>query len=331
MNREDWARVAIRDATLHGSNHNIFSVVSRNYDAFQILEEMYGPIDTGAAANASRVTNNWLAEAGDPRVFDYLLERFSGPSFLFWPTLVRQARNGNREIVTRLLPLVKAHKGRPGRFEALEAVVRSGDVKSVRFLLEDEAIPVEQDKERFLISDAIAGDNLEMYLYMRERYPEATDDLNALLDVIASDSINIFSYLVRQTEGMDWIDLLQRAEDANSQRIIALLLQDPSVGLQELILRELMSKLPAKTELLDWMISLDDSDLEEAAADVINATELVPERLIPFNCLFLAMLYPTLTREEQLAQLCSAGASDQTLIKTEALLLKYKLTELRRR
>lgn len=468
----DWKHVyyIIRDTTLERRSETDFSLAFQNVDALRILEAMYGPLEIKSHHARHTVFTSWLIGVSDPRVFDYLIQKFSDLTYPLWSVFRMQVRAGHREIVARLLSLTKTYKSVIGRFQALRAVVQSGDVETARFLLEDVAIPVDQDDKLWLLLDAIDSDNLEMYLYMRERYPELSDDQGVLSRAAVRDKINVFryvferspragllyltfngesgvsrvfSYLLPQVERPDWMELLQRAVDTGSLGIVEMilprvdpstdltlvpwsgrhrdtspqitalllerfdpvprikeivdkigekkarwyipalsLLRDPRVKVQELprevirplfvmlsdeadgnntiyrsatgsladrsmgeiyaadsdsivgndtyslVLRELMFKRPSKTELLDWMASLDDPDLEQAAADVTEAVEWVPERLIPFNCLMLAMLYPTLTRREQVDQLTSAGLPGATLAETVALLFRYELANL---
>lgn len=119
-----------------------------------------------------------------------------------------------------------------------------------------------------------------------------------------------------------------RTEDMDTETVtkIAQLLRvhsDPIVGndIYSLVIRELVFKQPDDVDLVDWMMRLNRSELAEAATAVLDGAP-VPESLVPMRSLMLAMLYPTLTRQEQLRQLKDAGASSDTLAKTDRLLFE---------
>lgn len=467
----DWKDIyrAVKDTTPEQAKKGDYSLAFGNLDALQVLEELYGPLEIKQPKLGATVFTGWLGEVSDPRVFDYLLTKYPDARYTFWGVLDLQLQKQNREIIDKLLPLAKQHPSQGVSTGALQAAARAGDLKSLRYLLEEVAVPIDEFEERDLAVSAVQSDNLDTYEYVRARYPEALTDVEVLERAIAADAINIFrdtfergvytesdknrilasafygnsdpshtfAYLTSQIRNPDWIRLLERAikaglpeiaeqilshippetdlvmlpwtgryRDGRSAKITALILarSDPVPRLREivekigesdafpsvpaialmrdervkvqdlprdlalslfrmveqadfknpnlreqigrggtageqfaadsssvagddvisLVHREMVLKRPSKPELIDWMISLDDPDLEQASADIIDSIEWVPERLIPLNCLLLAMLYPTLARQEQLGQLATSGMSRVTLLKTDALLTRYE-------
>lgn len=89
-----------------------------------------------------------------------------------------------------------------------------------------------------------------------------------------------------------------------------------------LILREMVLKRPSALELVNWMIELNWPELALVASSVLRGKSC-PEELVSMRCLMLAMLYPTLTAQEQLDQLMRADASPLVIRETTTLLNEY--------
>ena len=89
-----------------------------------------------------------------------------------------------------------------------------------------------------------------------------------------------------------------------------------------LVLRFILLKDPSTVELADWMISMDNEQLQEAARSVV-AGEPIRRELAWARVLLLAMLYPTMTLDKLFQDKSLDRHSNAILTKTGVILGTY--------
>src|SRR6185436_15153568 len=82
--------------------------------------------------------------------------------------------------------------------------------------------------------------------------------------------------------------------------------------LYSIVLRFVILKRPTARELVDWMIELKDQRLAIAAHNIIGDKLTLDPELLPLEALLVAMLYPTLSLEDLIADLKEEGANDDS-------------------
>lgn len=468
----DWKTIyyALKNVSARDWKESRYRDALDDFDSLLTLEEVYGPVTLKWPVQDGMT--GILSRVGDLRVFDYIESKYPG-RYRLWEVLEGQIELQNREIVDKLLLEAKTYKPKNSQdisFPVIVTAAEGGDLKSLRYLLENLVIQVGQDDLELLLDVTLRNDQLEVYKYLIERYPGITDDQVTLTRAASVDAINIFrdvfersrpeagantrllsiatqrgspdvfAYLTSDPTISEagWMKLLRSAAEAGSEEIVKqilphlpnedltlfpweigaphpdvialltenfspvpkldeiialikkspngpalaeILVRDPRVKTQDLTrsqivhlsvilrdtriimsnlpftvpvmikvflrdvgsivgndiyslaLREMTLKHPNKLALLDWMIALvlrapvstelKHADLTTVASSILSETR-VPARLVPLQSLMLAMLYPTLDDHEQLEQLRAAGAPQDVLFRTEALLAKYR-------
>lgn len=93
---------------------------------------------------------------------------------------------------------------------------------------------------------------------------------------------------------------------------------DVGSGLTRAVFRHIMVKMPSSMELMDWLVSLDDVNLEKASASVLRG-EIDTTCDIPIQALLLCMLYPNLKLSDLLVSLGEAGVDYELCVLTGQL------------
>lgn len=255
---------ALKNTGRGGWSKGKYKLALADMDTLLTMEEVFGPLRASDYREGNYTT--LLSDIDDVRVFDYITAKEPGRRYLLWSVLKEQIDRQNRAIIDKLLPLTKTYRSKPSEwFNAVKVSVTEGDLQTLRYLLEETKVELSEDKVEDLITEATERDQLPVYQYLDDRYPDSSDEDETLLLAAQNNSIRVFRYLYDKNpqteevkhalleqsasvfsispdvfiflsstlENVDWVKLLQRASRIGADNLAELIMPhiDPDADL----------------------------------------------------------------------------------------------------